>query len=190
MIRYHPWNNLCFRLRNICFPWILSNHTVVSKPPIASKSPEVSTLPEPPVKKAPVKTVASVIHQKRSPRSRERQNEKRMPRDTMLYRRPDFRPLYRRPEPRVFRRPPWAQQLMPTSKENAEVFFHSQGFLCCVLGTIVCHGSGKSNVQTNRLNFYTISMSVSFVSPTNILNKNLKKSKRVGAPRVLSSGLL
>ncbi|GFW39592.1 hypothetical protein TNCV_3187631 [Trichonephila clavipes] len=28
-------------------------------------------------------------------------------------------PPYRRPEPRVFRRPPYVQQLMPTSQENA-----------------------------------------------------------------------
>ncbi|GFX32221.1 hypothetical protein TNCV_2658971 [Trichonephila clavipes] len=35
-------------------------------------------------------------------------------RDPRMYRRPDFRP-------------PYAQQLIPTSQENAQVFFHSQG---------------------------------------------------------------
>ncbi|GFX14446.1 hypothetical protein TNCV_1616291 [Trichonephila clavipes] len=46
-----------------------------------------------------------------------------------MYRRPNFRPPYRRHDfkPRVFRRPPYAQQLMPSSQENAQVFFHSQG---------------------------------------------------------------
>ncbi|GFW88553.1 hypothetical protein TNCV_828221 [Trichonephila clavipes] len=42
-----------------------------------------------------------------------------------MYRRPDFKPPYQRP--RVLRRPSYAQQLMPTSQENAQVFFHSQG---------------------------------------------------------------
>ncbi|GFX51500.1 hypothetical protein TNCV_2277801, partial [Trichonephila clavipes] len=48
----------------------------------------------------------------RSPRplSRERRYEERSPRD-----------------PRLYRRPRYAQQLMPTSQENAQVFFHSQG---------------------------------------------------------------
>ncbi|GFX05892.1 hypothetical protein TNCV_1785251 [Trichonephila clavipes] len=100
--------------------------TVDSKPPIVSKSPDT------PVKKVHVKKVYSFIH--RSPRSRERRNEERRneerrPRDPRMYRRPDFRPFYRRHDfnPRVFRRPPYAQQLMPTSQENAQVFFHSQG---------------------------------------------------------------
>ncbi|GFW70476.1 hypothetical protein TNCV_873971 [Trichonephila clavipes] len=46
-----------------------------------------------------------------------------------MYRRPDFRPPYRRQDfkPRVFRRTSYAYQLMPTSQENAQVFFHSQG---------------------------------------------------------------
>ncbi|GFV98815.1 hypothetical protein TNCV_2913321 [Trichonephila clavipes] len=45
-----------------------------------------------------------------------------------MYRRPDFRlPVRHDFKPRVFRRPPYAQQLMPTSQENAQVFFHSQG---------------------------------------------------------------
>ncbi|GFX70245.1 hypothetical protein TNCV_4616821 [Trichonephila clavipes] len=72
-----------------------------SKPPIASKSPD------PPFKKAHVKKVHSVIHI--SPRSREgrnedrrneerrneeRWNEERRPRDSRLYRIPDFRPSY------------------------------------------------------------------------------------------------
>ncbi|GFY13743.1 hypothetical protein TNCV_4961131 [Trichonephila clavipes] len=58
-------------------------------------------------------------------RNEERWNEERRPRDPRLYRRPDFRPPYQRPK--VFRRPPHAQQLMPTSQENAQVFFLSQG---------------------------------------------------------------
>ncbi|GFX32178.1 hypothetical protein TNCV_3327511 [Trichonephila clavipes] len=40
----------------------------------------------------------------------------------------DLRPPYRRPEPRVFRRPPYAMQLIPTSQENTQVYSHSQGF--------------------------------------------------------------
>ncbi|GFX73096.1 hypothetical protein TNCV_1704981 [Trichonephila clavipes] len=46
-----------------------------------------------------------------------------------MYRRPDFRTSYRKYDfkPRVFRRPPYEQQLMPTTQENAQVFFHSQG---------------------------------------------------------------
>ncbi|GFX05897.1 hypothetical protein TNCV_1785301 [Trichonephila clavipes] len=46
-----------------------------------------------------------------------------------MYKSPDFRPPCRRHDfkPREFRRPPYAQQLMPTSQENAQVFFHSQG---------------------------------------------------------------
>ncbi|GFT14864.1 hypothetical protein TNCV_3483211 [Trichonephila clavipes] len=72
------------------------NDPVDSKPPIVSKSPD------PPVKKAHVKKVDSVIH--RSPRSRERRNEerrneerrneKRRPRDPRMNRRPDFRHPY------------------------------------------------------------------------------------------------
>ncbi|GFS47530.1 hypothetical protein TNCV_4219811 [Trichonephila clavipes] len=108
-------------------------------PPIVSKSPD------PPVKKTHAKKAHSVIH--RSPRSKERRNEKRRneeneerrnekrwheetrPRDPRLYKIPNFRPLYQRHhfKPRVFQRPPYAQQLMPTSQENAQVFFHSQG---------------------------------------------------------------
>ncbi|GFW02608.1 hypothetical protein TNCV_2456221 [Trichonephila clavipes] len=117
-------------------PKLPSKHPVDSKPPTVSKSPD------PPVKKAYVKKVDSVIHC--SPQSRERRNEERWneerrneerrPRDPRMYRRPNFRPPYRRNDfkPRVFRRPPYAQQLMPTSQENAQVFFHSQGlaFLC------------------------------------------------------------
>ncbi|GFY00038.1 hypothetical protein TNCV_1341361 [Trichonephila clavipes] len=107
------------------------------KGPVDSKPPIVSKLPDPPVKKAHVKNVDSVIH--RSPRSREsrneerrnkeRRNEERRPRDPRMYRRPDFRPPYRRHDfkPRVFRGPPYAQHLMPTSQENAQVFFQSQG---------------------------------------------------------------
>ncbi|GFU84684.1 hypothetical protein TNCV_2791871 [Trichonephila clavipes] len=102
------------------------------KNPVDSKPPIVSNSADPPVKK-----VDSVIP--RSPRSRERRNEERRneerrneqrrPRDPRMYRRPDFRPLYRRHDfkPRVFRGPFYAQQLMPTSQENAQVFFHSQG---------------------------------------------------------------
>ncbi|GFX32340.1 hypothetical protein TNCV_4411081 [Trichonephila clavipes] len=108
-------------------------------PPIVSKSLD------PPTKKAHVKKVNSVIY--RSPRSKERRNEERRneeneerrnekrwheetrPRDPRLYKRPNFRPPYQRHhfKPRVFQRPPYAQQLMPTSQENAQVFFHSQG---------------------------------------------------------------
>ncbi|GFS97970.1 hypothetical protein TNCV_2019071 [Trichonephila clavipes] len=82
----------------------------------------VSKSPDPPVKK-----VYFVIH--RSPQSRERRNEERRPRDPRMYRRPDFRPPYRRHDfkPRVFRRPLYAQKLMPTSHGNAQVFFHGQG---------------------------------------------------------------
>ncbi|GFW62767.1 hypothetical protein TNCV_2625301 [Trichonephila clavipes] len=92
------------------------------KDPVDSKPPIVTKSSDPPVKK-----VDSVIHC--SPRSRERRNEERRPRNPRMYRRPDFRPPYRRHDfkPRVFRRPPYAQQLMPTSLENAQVFFHSQG---------------------------------------------------------------
>ncbi|GFW64495.1 hypothetical protein TNCV_813301 [Trichonephila clavipes] len=105
-----------------------------SMPPVVSKLPIVSKSPDPPAKKTHIKKVDSVIH--RSPRFRERRNEERRnkegrneerrPRDPRLYRRPDFRPPFQRP--RVFRRPPYAQQLMPTSQENAHVFFHSHGF--------------------------------------------------------------
>ncbi|GFS47804.1 hypothetical protein TNCV_3598131 [Trichonephila clavipes] len=98
-----------------------------SMSPVVPRPPEVSTLP--PVKKVAVKKVDSVIHRERSPRSRERRNEERKPRDPRLYRRPYFRPPYRRPEPRVFRIPPYALQLMPTSQENAQVFFHSQSLV-------------------------------------------------------------
>ncbi|GFU33739.1 hypothetical protein TNCV_2048041 [Trichonephila clavipes] len=62
------------------------------KDPVDSKPPIVSKSPDPPVEK-----VDSVIHC--SPRSREirneeRRNEERRPRDTRMYRRPDFRPSY------------------------------------------------------------------------------------------------
>ncbi|GFX18825.1 hypothetical protein TNCV_4143461 [Trichonephila clavipes] len=67
------------------------------KDPVDSKPPIVSKSPDPPVKKAHVKKVDSVIHC--SPRSRERRNEEtrneeRRPRDPRIYRRPDFRPSY------------------------------------------------------------------------------------------------
>ncbi|GFV86677.1 hypothetical protein TNCV_4185301 [Trichonephila clavipes] len=99
------------------------------KEPVDSKSPIVSKSPDPPTKKAHVKKVHSVIH--RSPRSKERwleeneerRNEKRWheeprPRDPRLYKRPNFRPPYQRHhfKPRGFQRPPYAQQLMPTSQ--------------------------------------------------------------------------
>ncbi|GFT05858.1 hypothetical protein TNCV_3926211 [Trichonephila clavipes] len=118
------------------------------KEPIVSKSPMVSKSPDPPVKKAPVKKIHSVIH--RSSRSKERwheekeerRNEKRWheeprPRDPRLYKRPPFRPPYpRHPfKPRGFQRPPYAQQLMPTSQENAQVFFHSQGLAVLCIRT-------------------------------------------------------
>ncbi|GFX75990.1 hypothetical protein TNCV_1995441 [Trichonephila clavipes] len=56
-------------------------------------------------------------------------NEEQRPRYPRFYRRPNFRPPYQRQnfKPRVYQRPPYAQQLMPTSQENAQVFFHSQG---------------------------------------------------------------
>ncbi|GFX14979.1 hypothetical protein TNCV_4897471 [Trichonephila clavipes] len=119
-----------------------------SKSPIVSKSPMVSKSPDPPTKKAHVKKVHSVIH--RSPRSKERwheeneerRNEKRWheeprPRDPRLYKRPNFRPPYQRHhfKPRGFQRPPYAQQLMPTSQENAQVFFHSQGLAVLCIRT-------------------------------------------------------
>ncbi|GFW88547.1 hypothetical protein TNCV_828161 [Trichonephila clavipes] len=115
-------------LKDSVDPPIVSKPTIVSKPPVVSKSPIVSKSPDPPTKKTHVKKIDSVIH--RSTRSRERRNEERWneeksPRDPRMYRRPDFKPPYQRP--RVFRRPSYAQQLMPTSQENAQVFFHSQG---------------------------------------------------------------
>ncbi|GFW27984.1 hypothetical protein TNCV_768641 [Trichonephila clavipes] len=125
-----------------------------SKPPVVSMLPVVSRPPEvfTPVKKAHVKKVDSVIH--RSPRSRERRNEERRkeerrPRDPRLYRRSDFRPQYRRPDfkPSVFRRPPYVQQLMPTSQENAQVFFHGQG-----LAVLCIRNSGF--LLTNRVFLY------------------------------------
>ncbi|GFT29913.1 hypothetical protein TNCV_4421791, partial [Trichonephila clavipes] len=107
--------------------------------------PNVSKSLDPPTKKAHVKKNNSVINC--SPRSKERRNEERRneeneerrnekrwheetsPQDPRLYKRPNFRPLFQRHhfKPRVFQRPPYAQQLMPTSQENAQVFFHSQG---------------------------------------------------------------
>ncbi|GFX59180.1 hypothetical protein TNCV_936951 [Trichonephila clavipes] len=123
-----------------------SKPSVVSKPPVVSRLPKVST----PVKKVAVKKVDSVIHRERSPRSRERwneerRNEERRSQDPRLYRRPDFRQPYRRPDfkPRVFRRPPYAQKLMPTSQKNAQVFFHSQGLaVLCIKnnGFTLTHG--------------------------------------------------
>ncbi|GFX89955.1 hypothetical protein TNCV_886531 [Trichonephila clavipes] len=123
------------------------------KEPVDSKPP-VSNSPNPPVKK-----VNSVIH--RSPRSKERRNdeetqneeqlkeegqneerrnvkrwnEEQRPRYPRFYRRPNFRPPYQRHhfKPRVYQRHPYAQQLMPTSQENAQVFFHSQGLaMLCI----------------------------------------------------------
>ncbi|GFT05868.1 hypothetical protein TNCV_3926291 [Trichonephila clavipes] len=120
------------------------------KEPIVSKSPMVSKSPDPPVKKAHVKKIHSVIH--RSSRSKERwheekeerRNEKRWheeprPRDPRLYKRPPFRPPYpRHPfKPRGFQRPPYAQQLMPTSQENAQVFSTAKVWPCCVLEPVV-----------------------------------------------------
>ncbi|GFT64468.1 hypothetical protein TNCV_2382221 [Trichonephila clavipes] len=115
------------------------------KEPVDSKPLIVSKSLDPPVKKAHVKKVNSIIH--RSPRSKERRNEERWneeneerrnekrwneettPRDPRLYKRPNFRPPNQRHlfKPRVFQRPHYAQQLMPTSQENPQVFFHSQG---------------------------------------------------------------
>ncbi|GFS79400.1 hypothetical protein TNCV_3006151 [Trichonephila clavipes] len=108
------------------------------KDPVDSEPPIVSKSPDPPVKKTHAKKVDSVIHcspPSSERRNEERGNEERRPRDPRMYRRPDFRPLYRRHhfKPRVFRRPPYAQQLMPTSQKNAQVFFHSQGLaLLCI----------------------------------------------------------
>ncbi|GFV75382.1 hypothetical protein TNCV_1482281 [Trichonephila clavipes] len=72
--------------------------------------------------------------ERRNEENEERRIEKRWheetrPRDPRLYKRPNFRPPYQRHhfKPRVFQRPPYAQQLMPTSQENAQVFFHCQG---------------------------------------------------------------
>ncbi|GFW78505.1 hypothetical protein TNCV_5110461 [Trichonephila clavipes] len=149
MIRYHPWINLQSPLKDLLLESSLKEPMEQSrvlqshlKDPVDSKLPIVSKSPDPPVRKAHVKKVDSVIH--RSPRSRERRNEERRieerrneklkneerrPRDPRMYRRPDFRPPYRRHDfkPRVFRRPPYAQQFMPTSQKNIQVFFHSQG---------------------------------------------------------------
>ncbi|GFU14311.1 hypothetical protein TNCV_3491221 [Trichonephila clavipes] len=130
-----------------------SKSSIVSKSPIVSKSSMVSKSLDPPTKKAHVKKVHSVIH--RSPRSKERRNEERWheeneerrnekrwheeprPRDPRLYKRPHFRPPYQRHpfKPRGFQRPPYAQQLMPTSQENAQVFFHSQGLAVLCIRT-------------------------------------------------------
>ncbi|GFT90181.1 hypothetical protein TNCV_1347821 [Trichonephila clavipes] len=55
------------------------------KDPVDSKPQNITKSPDPPVKKAHVKKVDSVIH--RSPRSRERRNEERRPRDPRMYRR-------------------------------------------------------------------------------------------------------
>ncbi|GFS88674.1 hypothetical protein TNCV_1462621 [Trichonephila clavipes] len=60
----------------------------------------------------------------RKRRNEERRNEERRPRDPRMYRRPEFRP-------------PYAQQLMPTSQENAQVFSTTKVWPCCVLGTMV-----------------------------------------------------
>ncbi|GFX70258.1 uncharacterized protein TNCV_4616951 [Trichonephila clavipes] len=97
------------------------------KDPVDSKPTFVSKSPDPPVKK-----VDSVIH--RSPRSRERRNEEirneeQRLRNPRMYKRPDFRPRIEGmiSNPECFGDPPYAQQLMPTSQENTQVFFHSQG---------------------------------------------------------------
>ncbi|GFV78786.1 hypothetical protein TNCV_1718181 [Trichonephila clavipes] len=83
---------------------------------------------------------------------------------------------------------------MPTSQENVQVFFHSQGLaVLCIRNSGFTLTNGVISYAMDRecphdcLNFYTISMSVPFVSPTNILNKPLRKSKRIGAPRTHSS---
>ncbi|GFW27944.1 hypothetical protein TNCV_768241 [Trichonephila clavipes] len=88
---------------------------------------EQSTVPELPLK--------DLLPQER--RTEERRNEERRPRDPRMYRRPDFRPPYRRHDfkPRELRRLPYAQQLMPTSHENAQVFFHSQGLAVLCIRT-------------------------------------------------------
>ncbi|GFV96536.1 hypothetical protein TNCV_3260001 [Trichonephila clavipes] len=172
-------------------PTVVSKPPVASKPPVVSRPTEVSTLP--PVKKVAVKRVDFVIHRERSLRSREGRNEERRPRDPRLYHRCDFRPPYRRPDVkhRVFRRPPYAQQLMPTSQEKAQVFFHSQGLtVLCIRNNGFTLTNGVVSYAMDRegpnelFNFYTISISGPFVSPTNILNKDLRKSKRIGAPQV------
>ncbi|GFV11850.1 hypothetical protein TNCV_3044571 [Trichonephila clavipes] len=179
------------------------SHDASEDPPVVSKSPD-----------PPVKKVNSVIH--RSPRSKERRNEERWneerqkerrnenrwheeqrPRDPRLYRRPNFRPPYQRHhfKPRMFQRPPFAQQLMPTSQENAQVFFHSQGLaVLCIRNSGFTLTNGVVSYAMDRQCphelfkfFYTISMSVPFASPTNILNKPLRTSKPVGAPRAHSS---
>ncbi|GFY09803.1 hypothetical protein TNCV_3697651 [Trichonephila clavipes] len=106
-----------------------------------------STVPESPLKELlPVDSKPSVVSKPpvvssrlREIRNEKRRNEERRPRDPRLYRRPDFRTPYRRPDfkPRVFWRPPYAQQLMPTSPENAQVFSTAKVWPCCVLGTMV-----------------------------------------------------
>ncbi|GFT29931.1 hypothetical protein TNCV_1719971 [Trichonephila clavipes] len=67
--------------------------------------------------------------------------------------RPNFRPPYQSiiSKPRVFQRPPYAQQLMPTSQENAQVIFSTtkvwpcygqkQWFHADQRSRPVCHGS-------------------------------------------------
>ncbi|GFU84146.1 hypothetical protein TNCV_4504451 [Trichonephila clavipes] len=134
-------------------PPVFSRPPVASKSSEVSKSPEVST----PVKKVDSVIHRSPRSRERrneerrheerrheerrneerrnekrrneERRNEKRRNEERNPRDPMLYHRPYFRQTYRRPDfkPRVFRRPPYAQQLMPTTQENAQFFFHSQG---------------------------------------------------------------
>ncbi|GFX32337.1 uncharacterized protein TNCV_4411051 [Trichonephila clavipes] len=116
--------------------------STVSETPL--KDPmEPSRVPESPLKdpmepsrvpESPLKEPERRNEERRNEENEERRNEKRWheetrPRDPRLCKRPNFRPPYQRHhfKPRVFQRPPYAQQLMPTSQENAQVFFHSQG---------------------------------------------------------------
>ncbi|GFS80743.1 hypothetical protein TNCV_86621 [Trichonephila clavipes] len=169
------------------------------KDPVDSKPPIVSKSPDPPVKK-----VDSVIHC--SPQSRERRNEERRkqerrneerrPRDARMYRRTDFRPSYRRYDfkPRVFRRPPYSQQLMPTSQENAQVFFHSQDLaVLCIRNNGFTQTNGVVSYAMDRefpnelLKFLHF-LNVRTICVTDQHSKQtFKEIKLVGAPRVNSS---
>ncbi|GFS49623.1 hypothetical protein TNCV_3467761 [Trichonephila clavipes] len=99
------------------------------KEPVDSKPPVVSKSPDPPVKKNEEQLKEEEEQKNEERRNVKRWNEEQWPRYPRFYRRPNFRPPYQRHhfKPRVYQRPPYAQQLMPTSQENAQVFFHSQG---------------------------------------------------------------
>ncbi|GFV57260.1 uncharacterized protein TNCV_2822771 [Trichonephila clavipes] len=91
---------------------------------------EQSRFPESPLKDLFLVVLSHqlFLNHLRERQNEERRNEERRPRDPRLHRRPDFRPPYQRPDfkLKVFRRPPYAHHLIPSSQENAQIFFHSQ----------------------------------------------------------------